>query len=343
MSENLESMLRGSLDSDEWQITPERDVIAAAGTQVRRVRRRRRLALGSVVAVVAVVVAGGVIKGSSARPSPAAPSTPTPPPSAVASGGIVRAGDLVRVQGTVYQPPGGSAELCGVLDVIDTSPPDVSCGQPLVLSELNRRALTVTSGDAGVPGVLGSAMFTGIWHPGRLDVRSQVAPAPSAPDTTFEDSLKHVPCAAPKGGWKAAPGGAISPVDMGGIEHYKAKHPADVLSIAFFHPAGATVIVLASADRSAAVAALGAKYAGRLCVVQSRWTKAQVAAVHDAVHKLGMADPDAGLLNGGTTAGPDGQLAIGVSAIARDPAVDRLLRQAPQGLIQFSALLQPAR
>ncbi|MDX6230899.1 MAG: hypothetical protein QOI76_4289 [Frankiales bacterium] len=216
------------------------------------------------------------------------------------------------------------------------------CNETLVLTQFDPSQVTTPSAAVAAPGILGTATFTGIWHPGHLDVRSQTAGEPAQTDDKSTDSLTHVPCPTPPGGWRSSPGGAISPPDMAGIEGYKAAHPTEVLSEAVFHPAGGTVIVLAVTNPATAEAALAANYTGHLCVVQSRWTTAQVTAVHNAVHQLGLTDPSAGLSNGGTTVSSDGQLAIDVSAIARDPAVDRLLRQAPPSLIHFNALLQPA-
>lgn len=341
MSEDLENRVRDSLDGDAWQITPSRDLVAQASAQVRRTRRRRA-GLGSVAAVAVALVAGVAID-TSTGPAPAAPSTDTSTPSPTTNQGIVRPGDLVRVQGTVYAPSGRTPELCGTLQIIDTLPAGVGCNEALTLSHLDPSQLTTPSAALAAPGILGTATFTGVWYPGHLDVRSQTAGEPAQTDDTFTDSLKHVPCPTPPGGWRSSPGGAISPPDMAGVEDYKAAHPTEVLSVAVFHPAGGTVIVLAVTDPAAAEAALAANFTGRLCVVRSRWTTAEVTAVHNAVHQLGLTDPTAGLSNGGTTVSPDGQLAIGVSAIARDPAVDRLLRQAPPGLVQFNALLQPAR
>ena len=270
MREDLENRLRDSLDGDTWQITPSRDLIAQASAHVRRTRRRRRAGLGSVAGLAAALVAGVAIVKSTA-PAPAAPSPNTTAPSPATNQGIVRPGDLVRVGGTVYAPSGRSPELCGALQIVDTLPAHALCHSPLVLIHFDPSQVTTPSAALAAPGILGTGTFTGIWHPGHLDVRSQTAGEPSQTDDTFTDSLRHVPCPTPPGGWKSSTGGAISPPDMAGVEDYKAAHPTEVLSVAVFHPAGGTVIVLAVTDPATAEAALAANYTGRLCIVQSRW------------------------------------------------------------------------
>lgn len=179
---------------------------------------------------------------------------------------------------------------------------------PLVSSlRSSRSQFSVRLLGGGIGSVLGDrndvgATVTGVWRDDAIEVRSVAAgpgPSPITPSTSTP------PCPPPTSGWR-----------RGRVDENLEFDVAELLAngaavrVATFRPSrDQAVLVVAATDVAAVESALRPRFDGRLCVVQSRWTRAQVDDVKqvllehmrdwrvDAVGSGGMSDAGQPVVN----------------------------------------------
>jgi hypothetical protein len=133
--------------------------------------------------------------------------------------------------------------------------------------------------------VEGYARVTGTWSDDQLHARRQTTP-PSTPHP--HPRWESPPCPAPSGGWphldweRASSGRGVHNLDydLGDLEDTGAA-----VAVTTFRPSeDQAVLVVAAADRDAVEAQLRPQLGDLLCVVTSRWTKAELDAVRAHLH-----------------------------------------------------------
>jgi hypothetical protein len=205
-------------------------------------------------------------------------------------------------------------------------------------------AVRVTGADFGVltgrfekdGAVEGWATLTGTWAGGQfLAVRQEPPATRSAALTPWVTP----PCPPPGGGWPAGP--RTTPElsrDLTDLAETGAT-----VALTWFRPGeDQTVLVVAAADPAAVEARLRPRLGGSLCVVPSRWTKAQLDDVTSQLHAR------AGQWNlstiGRTRAG-DGQALVSADLIRVLPEIAAWARSLPPGspgIVAFRPWLLPA-
>jgi hypothetical protein len=124
--------------------------------------------------------------------------------------------------------------------------------------------------------VEGWAFLSGLWFRQQLVVEKQAAPRA---DTAPVHSWVSPPCAPPHGGWPAVVrrGDVELEYDLGDL-----RETGAAVTVTLFHPGeGQAVLVIAASDVAAVEAQLRPQLGRSLCIVSSRWSKAQLDAVGD--------------------------------------------------------------
>lgn len=123
--------------------------------------------------------------------------------------------------------------------------------------------------------VEGSATVSGVWTGGQLRVNQQTPP--SRPARVHPWVIP--PCPPPPGGWPPATPWGDMPLkyDLGDLQRTGAA-----VAVTLFRPGeGGPVLVVAASDEAAVEARLRPQLGVLLCVVPSRWTKAQLDEIRD--------------------------------------------------------------
>jgi hypothetical protein len=183
--------------------------------------------------------------------------------------------------------------------------------------------------DGSVPG---KATITGIWLGDAIEVRSQSAagrPLPAAPQWTVP------PCPPPAGGWpRATPYGSLE-FDLGDLTATGAA-----VTVTTFRPsAEQTVLVVAAGDIDAVTAVLLPQLPGQLCVVPSRWTRAQLDAVRAHFDRRG---GDLALDIWGERTDERGQSSVEVQLLRVTARLADWADTLPEGLLTLVPSLTPA-
>ena len=127
--------------------------------------------------------------------------------------------------------------------------------------------------------VEGWALVTGTWAGEQLHVEQQAAPPPLG---AWRPRSVDPPCPPPPQGWPIVlrRGDVELSHDLGDLELTGAA-----VAVTIFRPGpNRVVLVVAAGDVAAAEARLRPQLGDSLCVVPSRWTKAQLDAVGDYLH-----------------------------------------------------------
>jgi hypothetical protein len=210
-----------------------------------------------------------------------------------------------------------------------------------LVGPVSKMALRVTGADfSAVTGrfekdgaVEGWATLTGTWAGGEfLAVRQE----PPAPRPAARTPWVTPPCPPPEGGWPAGPGTtpelASDLTDLAGT--------GATVAVTWFRPGeDQPVLVVAAADPAAVEARLRPRLGGSLCVVPSRWTKAQLDDVTSQLHqRLGQWS----LSTLGRTSAADGQALISAHLFRILPEIAAWARSVPPGIVAFKPWLLPA-
>jgi hypothetical protein len=287
-----------------------------------RVRRRATAALG-LLAVVGAGTAYGLTRGGGGADT-VVPVTGTEQ--------VTATGRVVQVPG---KPPRFCAPVASTLELVIPKPPPAWCELGVDVRGVDFATLDQRYEKAGA--VEGYATLTGQLDGDVLVVTKQ------EPQQQDQTPAYHVdpPCPAPAGGWHET--GAGSDPDMSGLQAYQAQHAAEVAMIAVARPSSTVALpyLLTWGDPAPARAALRSAYGDQFCVLQSRWTKAEVA---DAVHEL---TPTFTGANGiyswgsGQSLTKDGQISVDASAVRSTPELEAMVARHPKGLISIDYWLHP--
>jgi hypothetical protein len=204
--------------------------------------------------------------------------------------------------------------------------------------------------------VEGYASLTGTYRGGTLVVEQQARPAPPSSGDEDHDAP---PCEAPEGGWPRDPsilrgpgyepeGDANMMAEQPAMDRYSAEHPGDVVTIALLRPFPDSVLMGVSAVDDAAAAraeeALRPMYGERLCVVVSRFTRAQVTAAQQAIPVGGEEGVRLGVMGGaGEGVSDDLQVEVGYDVVMVTEELQRRAEQHPPGLLVLRPWLVPVR
>ncbi len=185
-------------------------------------------------------------------------------------------------------------------------------------------------------GVWGDAYLTGTVVDGILHVITQGRPRPITPVPI----LTVPPCPPPPGGWKMR----SDSYEFAAAYAYARRNPEEVVSIFEFYPGPHTpVVTVASTDSTRTMSALAKAYPRSLCIVPSRYTRADVHHAAAVAHRLSSPETTPSYLvdDVSTKTGPDGQPYVEVVVVYDDPAVRQALASLPAGLIKIVTWLQP--
>jgi hypothetical protein len=115
----------------------------------------------------------------------------------------------------------------------------------------------------------GTATVTGIWLEDSIQVQSQ---SPDGPRHEDSPVFRSPPCQPPPGGWPHVEPDENLEYDLGDLENSGAA-----VTIAMFRPSPSqAVLVIGASDVRTVEAALRPQLPDRLCVVPSRWTRAEL-------------------------------------------------------------------
>lgn len=235
-------------------------------------------------------------------------------------------GRLVRTrEGTFFEPP---------LPVPAVWPPPVpppsSLAVPVVGADVDDVESRTEHGDI----VQGFATLTGRWIGQSLHVDGQTPRRLHDPRETPEWS--EPPCPAPDGGWP--PGARDSNL---GVDLSEVRDSGAAVALTMFRPSQTQVVlVAAAADPDAVEAALRPRLDGRLCVVPSRYSRAQVDAVRDELVRR----MDRALIwSVGESSDEQGQPVVSVELARMQPDLAAWLAEQPDGLVHVEVWLAPQR
>jgi hypothetical protein len=151
------------------------------------------------------------------------------------------------------------------------------------------------------------------------------------------------PCPAPGGGWPV--GGRDANLDATAIQSYSDAHPGSVIMPAELRPSRRQVLMyaLTAGDPGPVEAALRPTYGAALCVVRSRYGRAQIDSAADAFMPDRTPGRGAGVVAVGRGAlARDEQVVVDVSLVRVTRDVAALAARQPAGLVRLHPWLYPA-
>lgn len=274
---------------------------------------------------LALLALATVLAGCGTTPARLAAPTPS----------ATTGGPLFGASGRVVAIPGGPVRFCAptVSTLMGPDPVATPCPLGVDVEGVDLDRLDRLRAEGGA--VEGYAALTGSWDGALLRVRTQgVADRDDGLSGLFTDP----PCPAPAQGW---PRGTMSEnLDSAALADYQAKHPGEVVQIAFARPSSTQVVafLLTTGDVARTERDLRPAYSSRLCVVRSRFTAAQrEAARQDLMAHF----QEYGLTSGaGEDLGEDGQARTGGDAVVLTPALEALVARHPAGLVEIRPWLK---
>lgn len=272
---------------------------------------------------------------------------------------VVRDGTRVTGTGSVVAVPGRAVRFCAPVPRADVGyapgqePAPEYCELGVDAEGVDLTALTNRREKDGA--VEGQATLTGTYRDGTLVVEQQGQAPPTRPG---DGKRAAPPCEAPEGGWPrdlALPhgpghepeGDANMHAEQPAMDRYRAKHPDDIVTIALLRPFPDSVIMGVSAvDQTAAARAeqaLRPTYGKRLCVVVSRFSRAQVAAAQEELQIGSDEARRLGVMGGaGEGVSDDLQVEVGYDVVMVTEELQRRAEKHPPGLLVLRPWLAPA-
>jgi len=183
--------------------------------------------------------------------------------------------------------------------------------------------------------VQGWATVTGIWSADHLRVQRQI---PQGPEPVRLPNWTVPPCPPPPGGWPDVISGGDSPLhyDIGDL-----RVTGALIVLTLFRPAQhKAVLVVAAADRAAVEARLRPQLGDCLCVVPSRWTRAELDSVTSHLHDR---HDEWHAYRWGPSSTQDGQPYLTASLTRVLPEIAAWAASLPDGLLVLEPWLLPAR
>jgi hypothetical protein len=183
--------------------------------------------------------------------------------------------------------------------------------------------------------VEGWAFLTGVWSRQQLVVEKQAAPRA---DTARRHSRISPPCPPPDGGRPAVVrrGDIELRYDLGDL-----RETGAAVAVTLFHPAeGQAVLVVAASDVTAVEAQLRPQLGRSLCIVSSRWDKAQLDAVGDYLLRH---HEQWNIYQWGPRNDHDGQAHVAARLVRVLPEIAAWAGTIPSGILLLDPWLMPTR
>jgi hypothetical protein len=187
--------------------------------------------------------------------------------------------------------------------------------------------------EAGV--VDGSATISGAWSRDQILVDQQTLPQ-ARPREAWVSPWVNPPCPPPSGGWPPVTrrGDISLDFDLGDLEDTGAA-----VSVTLFRPGdNQAVLVVAAGDQAAVEAHLRPQLGDLLCVVPSRWTKAQLDEIRD---HLSDRSEQWALLQWGPRSDEVGQANITAGLARVLPEIAAWANALPDGILVLEPWLAP--
>lgn len=273
---------------------------------------------------------------------------------------VVRDGTRITATGTVVAVPGRAVRFCAPVARADIGyapgqePAPAYCEVGVDAEGVDLAALTDRREQEGA--VEGQATLTGTYRDGRLVVEQQERP--SRP-VSVDDEQAPPPCEPPEQGWPRDPallrgpgyepeGDANMMAEQPAMDRYRAEHPGDVVTIALLRPFPDSVLMGVSVIDDAAAAraedALRPAYGKRLCVVVSRFTRAQVTAAQNEIQVGSEEGVRLGVFGGaGEGVSDDLQVEVGYDVVMVTEELQERARKHAAGLLVLRPWLVPER
>ena len=257
---------------------------------------------------------------------------------------VLRDGDRVHAVGQVVSVPHRPVRFCAPVaeallgDTGGQEPAPQYCPVGVDLVGANLAMLSDRREKDGA--IEGRADITGVYRAGAVTVSTQATPPTPGITAPAPDSP---PCPAPAGGWPRGPRGEN--IDTAAASSYAARHPGSVQQIAMLRPSENQVVglVLSTGNPATIQAALQAPMRNRVCVIRTRYTKAQIAATSTAF-RFGSPVMKAAHVDGtGHGLSHDGQPTFVVELPIVTRSVADLADRQPAGLVVLDAWLTPTQ
>lgn len=257
---------------------------------------------------------------------------------------ILHDGDRVHAGGRVVAVPGRPDRFCAPIGLAAVGyapghePAPAYCDLGVDVQGVDLTALSSRRAKAGA--VEGYADLVGTYRAsGVIDVVTQRPYRVNSPALPPD----RPPCPAPPGGWPA--GAADENLDLTPIENYSRAHPSVVLTPALLRPSRRQVLayVLTLTDPGPVDVALRPSYGARLCVVRSRYSRAEISRATLAfTSRTAGGHADIYAVGAGALAA-DGQPVIEVDSVQVNHELATLAEAQPPGLVRLRPWLQPIR
>jgi hypothetical protein len=242
---------------------------------------------------------------------------------------------VVGGSGIVVAYSAGDVRFCNGPMTLALRPGPPRCGNAIRVTGVDLTKLEDRVSGHGT--TWGRAYLAGTFESGTLTVVRQGPPRPAVRSGPF---LRRPPCAAPRGGWARGPSGASA---NRALDAYRARFPADVASVAIFHPgAGARVVTVASTNPARTRAILGPSFRRRLCVVRSRYRPAVVRSAKASLTAL-LLHRRYELTGVGLTVSEQGQPRVLAETLVETSGLRRVVASKPAGLVEIVPWLRPVR
>ena len=181
--------------------------------------------------------------------------------------------------------------------------------------------------------VEGWALVTGTWSGGQLHVEQQAAPPPHG---AWRPRLVSPPCPPPPQGWPIV----MRRIELG-YDLVDLQTTGAAVAVSIFRPGpNRAVLVVAAGDVAAVEARLRPQLGESLCVVPSRWTKAQLDVVGDYLHYQW---EQWGLYGLGLHYTDDGQARMAAQLVRVLPEIAAWAATLPQDILLLEPWLMPLR
>lgn len=277
---------------------------------------------------------------------------------------LVRDGTRVTGTGRVVRTADGSVQLCAgaedhiaaLADEPGREPAPGRCARGTAMDLRGAYDLDALRDRRARGGAVeGAATVTGVYRGRTLTVERQ-EPAPVEPRDRGWYRQTRPPCAEPPGGWPRDPRLLVPPgapnegdvnltAEQPVLDRYRAAHSEHVVDVALPRPfEDSAVLGVITPDhkaRDAAEAALRPTYGTRLCVVVSRYTRAQVAGAERALRPSTAQAYALGVNVGGVRVGDDLQRHVEAEVIAVTPELQAVVDRFPAGLVRLVPALTP--
>ncbi|MFC6155879.1 hypothetical protein [Kribbella jiaozuonensis] len=187
----------------------------------------------------------------------------------------------------------------------------------------------IAAGSAADPG-LGYLSVVGVWGDESIEVEELSAELPPRETRAV---WREPPCPPPPGGWRHGV------VELDADVHDRGPS-GPIIHITIFRPsADQEVLVVAATDVDAVIRQLSPKLPGQLCVVPSRFTRAQIDEVYDVLHARWR---DWRLETFGTGSDDQAQPYIPATMFRVTADLAEWVDALPEGLVRLEPTLVPA-